>query len=80
MLGVALLVFREVLEAALIVSIVAAATRGVLRRGLYISAGIGLGVLGAILVALCAGAIAEAVNGSGQELFNACVLFAAVLM
>lgn len=80
MLGVALLVFREVLEAALIVSIVAAATRGVLRRGLYISGGIGLGVLGAIVVALCAGAIAESVNGSGQELFNACVLFAAVLM
>lgn len=80
MLGVALLVFREVLEAALIVSIVAAATRGVARRGIYISGGIALGVLGAVLVALCAGAIAEALNGSGQELFNACVLFAAVLM
>ncbi|HJU07619.1 MAG TPA: FTR1 family protein [Rhodanobacteraceae bacterium] len=80
MLGVALLVFREVLEAALIVSIVAAATRGVARRGVYISGGIALGVLGAIVVALCAGVIAEAVNGSGQELFNACVLFAAVLM
>jgi high-affinity iron transporter len=80
MLGVALLVFREVLEAALIVSIVAAATRGVARRGTYISGGIALGVLGAVIVALCAGAIAEAVNGSGQELFNACVLFAAVLM
>lgn len=80
MLGVALLVFREVLEAALIVSIVAAATRGVARRGVYISGGIGLGVLGAVLVALCAGAIAEALNGSGQELFNAGVLFAAVLM
>src|SRR5574337_1306263 len=45
MWGIALLVFREVLEAALIVTVVAAATSGV-----------------------------------GQELFNACVLFAAVLM
>ncbi|HET6911922.1 MAG TPA: FTR1 family protein [Rhodanobacteraceae bacterium] len=80
MLGVALLVFREVLEAALIVSIVAAATRGVTRRGVYIGGGIALGVLGAIVVALCAGAIAESLNGSGQELFNASVLFAAVLM
>ena len=80
MLGVALLVFREVLEAALIVSIVAAATRGVARRGAYIGGGITLGVLGAIVVALCAGAIAESLNGSGQELFNASVLFAAVLM
>ena len=49
MLGVALLVFREVLEAALIVSIVAAATRGVARRGIYIGGGIALGVLGAVL-------------------------------
>ena len=80
MLGVALLVFREVLEAALIVSIVAAATRGVARRGIYIGGGIALGVLGAVLVALCAGAIAESLDGSGQELFNASVLFAAVLM
>ena len=48
MLGSGLLVFREVLEAALIVSIVAAATRGVMGRGRWIGAGIGAGVLGAI--------------------------------
>jgi high-affinity iron transporter len=80
MLGVALLVFREVLEAALIVTIVAAATRGVPGRARFIGGGIGLGVIGAILVALFAGVIEEAVGGSGQELFNACVLLAAVAM
>lgn len=80
MLGVALLVFREVLEAALIISIVAAATRGVVRRGLFIGGGIALGVVGALLVAAFAGMIAEAVGGSGQELFNACVLLIAVVM
>ncbi|MBS0557268.1 MAG: FTR1 family protein [Proteobacteria bacterium] len=80
MLGIALLVFREVLEAALIVTIVAAATRGVAGRARFIGGGIGLGVVGAIIVALFAGAIADAVGGSGQELFNACVLLAAVLM
>ena len=80
MLGVALLVFREVLEAALIVTIVAAATRGVGGRARFIGGGIGLGIIGAIVVALCAGAIEEAVGGSGQELFNACVLLAAVAM
>jgi high-affinity iron transporter len=80
MLGVALLVFREVLEAALIVTIVAAATRGVAGRARFIGGGIGLGIVGAIVVALFAGAIEEAVGGSGQELFNACVLLAAVLM
>lgn len=78
--GVALLVFREVMEAALIVSIVCAATRGVARRGLYVAGGIGLGLLGATLVALGAGVIASLASGSGQELLNAGVLLAAVLM
>jgi high-affinity iron transporter len=80
MWGIALLVFREVLEAALIVTVVAAATRGVARRGWFIGGGIGLGVLGAVLVAMFAGVISSAASGVGQELFNACVLFAAVLM
>jgi high-affinity iron transporter len=78
--GVALLVFREVMEAALIVSIVCAATRGVARRGLYVLGGIGLGLAGALLVALGAGAIADLASGSGQELLNAGVLLTAVLM
>ncbi|MDE2280219.1 MAG: FTR1 family protein [Xanthomonadaceae bacterium] len=80
MLGIALLVFREVLEAALIVTIVAAATRGVPRRGIYIGGGIALGAVGAMVVAGFAGIIEQAVNGAGQELFNAGVLLAAVLM
>jgi high-affinity iron transporter len=80
MLATLLLVFREVLEAALIVSIVAAATRGVPRRGAWIGAGIVAGVLGALLVAFSASGIANAMQGMGQEYFNAAVLLAAVLM
>lgn len=80
MLATLLLVFREVLEAALIVSIVAAATRGVSRRSAWIGGGIALGVLGACLVALFANGIADAMSGMGQEWFNACVLLAAVVM
>lgn len=80
MLGTGLLVFREVLEAALIVSIVCAATRGVPGRGGWVGIGIAAGVLGAILVAFFASAIATAVSGIGQELFNATVLLAAVVM
>jgi high-affinity iron transporter len=75
-----LLVFREVLEAALIVGIVAAATRGVAGRGRWIGGGIALGIAGAILVALGAGWIADALSGSGQEWFNASILLAAVCM
>ncbi|HET6804049.1 MAG TPA: FTR1 family protein [Frateuria sp.] len=78
--AVALLVFREVLEAALIISIVGAATRGVPRRGRFIAGGVGLGVLGAMLVAAGAGLIAGFARGAGLNLFNAAVLLAAVGM
>lgn len=80
MLGNLLLVFREVLEAALIISIVAAATRGVPARGLWIGGGIALGLVGAAVVAAFAGAIGDSMSGMGQEWFNAGVLLAAVVM
>ncbi len=80
MLATAIIVFREVLEASLVVGIVLAACQGVPRRGIWVTGGIAAGVLGASLVALCAGAIAAAVNGIGQELFNATILFTAVAM
>ncbi len=80
MLGALIIVFREVLEAGLIVGIVMAATRGVAGRGRWVTIGIGGGVLGAAIVAAFAGVISEAFQGSGQELFNACVLGVAVVM
>ncbi|MEO7742508.1 MAG: hypothetical protein ABIR98_06215 [Usitatibacter sp.] len=46
MLGTALIVFREVLEAALIVGIIAAATRGIPGRWRWIVAGIAAGLAG----------------------------------
>jgi len=80
MLGALIIVFREVIEAGLIVGIVMAATRGVPTRGRWIGFGILAGVLGAAVVALFAGAISQAFEGSGQELFNASILGIAVVM
>ncbi len=80
MLATAIIVFREVLEAALVVGIVLAASRGMPRRGAWVAGGIVAGVLGASIVAAGAAAIADAVNGIGQELFNAVILFTAVAM
>jgi high-affinity iron transporter len=80
MLAAALIVFREVLEAALIIGIVLAASRGVRRRGLWVAGGIGAGIMGSLLVAGFAGEIANALAGIGQEVFNAAVLFSAVAM
>ena len=80
MLGALVIVFREVIEAGLIVGIVLAATRGVPTRGLWVTFGVAGGVIGAGVVALFAGKISEAFEGAGQELFNAGVLSTAVVM
>jgi high-affinity iron transporter len=80
MLGTLVIVFREIIEAGLIVGIVLAATEGVAGRGRQVALGIGGGVLGALVVALFAGQIADAFAGAGQELFNATVLLVAVVM
>jgi high-affinity iron transporter len=80
MLASLIVVFREVLEAGLIVGIVLAATQGVPQRGRWIASGIAAGVLGAMLLASCAGALSDALEGNGQEVFNACVLMVAVVM
>jgi high-affinity iron transporter len=80
MLGALIIVFREVIEAGLIVGIVLAATRGVAKRGRWVTIGVVGGVVGASIVAMFAGVISDAFQGSGQELFNASVLGVAVIM
>lgn len=80
MLATALLVFREVLEAALIVTIVLAATRAVARRTRFVGAGIAMGIAGAVGVAMLAGQLAGLADGIGQELLNSSILLAAVAM
>src|SRR5712691_2243403 len=74
MLGSLVIVFREVIEAGLIIGIVLAATRGVPERGAWVGLGIGVGAFGAGVVALFAEAISNAFDGAGQALFNASVL------
>jgi len=80
MLGTAIIIFREVLEAALIISLVLASTRGVIGRLRWVMTGIGGGILGAVVLALVADSIAPLADGMGQEFMNATILFAAVLM
>jgi high-affinity iron transporter len=74
------IVFREVFEAGLIIGIVMAVTSGVAHRGRWVAGGVVAGVLGACVVALFTGGMSRLFGGSGQELFNACILGFAVLM
>lgn len=80
MFGTAIIVFREVLEAAIIIGIVSAATRGVPGRMRWLVAGLTVGLVGSVIVAASTDVIASLASGVGQELFNAIVLGIAVLM
>jgi len=80
MLAALIIVLREVIEAGLIVGIVLAATRQIPGRMNYIVAGILGGLLGAGLLAFFAGALADTLEGMGQEIFNASILIIAVIM
>lgn len=80
MFGSAIIVFRESLEAALLIGIIAASTRGLAERNKWLAIGITAGIAGSLVVAWLTEAIAEMAGGSGQELFKASVLGLAVLM
>jgi high-affinity iron transporter len=80
MLASLIIVFREAMEAGLIVGVVLAATKGVIHRGRWIAAGIGAGAAGAGLMAVFAGALSNAFQGAGQEAFTATILIFAVGM
>jgi high-affinity iron transporter len=80
MLATAVIMFREVLEAALIIAIVLGASRGIAGRGRWIVAGIGLGLLGASFVAILANVASSEFSGYGQAILNAVILLGAVAM
>jgi high-affinity iron transporter len=80
MLAALIIVFREVLEAGLIIGVVLAASRGVHGRNGAVSLGVLAGILGSIIVAIFAARISDAFDGRGQEIFVAAILLFAVVM
>lgn len=80
MFATILIVFRESLEAALLVGVVAAATRGLAGRGRWLAAGVVAGFLGAVVLALLAGQLSGWLDGLGQDAVNIGVLSLALGM
>ena len=80
MFATAIIVFRETLEAALFVGVVAAATRGVAGRTSWLAGGVVAGVLGALALAAGADKVSAFAGGIGQDLVNVGILSVALAM
>ena len=80
MFATAVIMFREVLEAALIIAIVLGASRGIAGRGRWVAGGIAIGLLGASIVAILANVASSLFSGNGQAILNSVILLSAVAM
>ena len=80
MFGTGLIVFRETLEAALFVGIIAAATRGVPHRMRWLWLGMVAGVVGSTVLASTMGEISTWADGIGQDIVAAVILSIALPM
>lgn len=78
MFPTATIVFREILEIALVLGIVMAATQGLPGRKFLAFAGLTFGIAGSVVIAFFTDAISDAIDGFGQEVFNAAIMFVAV--
>jgi len=74
MMSATIIVFREVLEMAIVLGVLLAATKGALLSRRWIGLGTLLGLLGAVIVALFMEELETSMSGDGEYVFNAVVL------
>lgn len=80
MFGTTLIVFREVLEATILIGIISASTQNIPKSKKWITLGIVFGLILSGIVALLTEKIGSLADGTGQEVFNATILSITVLM
>jgi high-affinity iron transporter len=80
MFSALIIVFREMLEMALVLGILTAATQGMVGARRWIGAGALAGIIGAVIVAILAEMIEQAAAGIGERVFNAAVLMIAAVV
>jgi len=80
MFKIAIIIFRECLEIAILLSIILASTKNVQNRTAYIISGIMIGCVGAALLAFFTTQLAFACDGIGSELFDICIMILTVIV
>ncbi len=80
MLSALVIVFREMLEMALVVGVLLAATRGLPGSRHWIGLGIVGGLLGAVVVAVFMQELEASISGSGEFIYNAAILLLAAVL
>ena len=75
MIALSLIVFREMMEICLIVSLVIFSAKEMKNLSRLILTGVALGIIGSIAIAFSLDNISEFASGMGQEIFNAALLF-----
>jgi len=80
MISALIIVFREMLEMALVLGVLFAATKGMATSRRWINIGVAIGVAGAVLFALFMEEIENSASGDGEFIFNAVVLGIASLL
>lgn len=78
--GAAIIVFRELFEASLIVSIVLGVTKQIPNRTRWVTSGIIAGIIGSVWVAASMNYLIGLFDGLGQDLLNTAILLLAALM
>src|SRR5688572_6667612 len=77
MFSATVIVFREVFEMAIIITVILAATRQIINRGWWVGIGIAIGAALVSLVAAFAHIIVQFASRLGEHVFHAMVLFVA---
>lgn len=80
MISALVIVFREMLEMALVIGVLLAATRGLPESRRWIGAGVLFGVMGAAFFGLFMAEMESAFDGEGEYIFNAVVLLLASIL
>jgi high-affinity iron transporter len=80
MFKIAIVIFREFLEIAILLGIVLAATKNLSHRSSYIIAGVLIGLVGASLLGFFATQLSSSFGGMGDEIFNVGIILLTVFV